>query len=257
MSEKNILINNINVFAEETAASKAVAMQIKQAIEEKQSLGQPIILGLATGNTPKLVYHELVNMHKNEGLSFENVITFNLDEYYPMAPSHQLSYHNFMSMHLFSQVNILPENIHIPHGQWKAEELIEKCEDYERKIQELGGIDIQLLGIGRNGHIGFNEPGSTSDTRTRLIDLHEITRNDAAADFEGLHNVPYQAITMGIQTIMSAKKILLLALGDRKSVIIHKALTGEITANVPASYLRILPQIEFVLDAEAAVLINT
>lgn len=137
MSEKNILINNINVFAEETAASKAVAMQIKQAIEEKQSLGQPIILGLATGNTPKLVYHELVNMHKNEGLSFENVITFNLDEYYPMAPSHQLSYHNFMNMHLFSQVNILPENIHIPHGQWKAEELIEKCEDYERKIQEL------------------------------------------------------------------------------------------------------------------------
>jgi|SRR5690554_4241672 len=256
MIDKNTLTSNIIVFAKELDASRAVAKQIQQAIVAKQSAGQPIVLGLATGNTPKLVYQELVRMHKNEGLSFENVITFNLDEYYPMMPSHQLSYHNFMNIHLFSHVNMLPENINIPYGQWSKAELIEKCKIYDEKIQQLGGIDIQLLGIGRNGHIGFNEPGSTMDTCTRLIDLHETTRNDAAKDFEGLHNVPYQAITMGIQTITSARKILLLALGERKSVIVHKALTGEITSDVPASYLRVLPQIEFIFDKEAAALIN-
>ena len=250
-----LLTNNIHICATAEAASIKVARVIADEIIKKRSLGQQLVLGLATGNTPKLVYHELVRMHKNESLSFDNVISFNLDEYYPLESSHPLSYHQFMNKHLFAQVDILPENVHIPNGTWQREQVAECCEDYDKKILDCGGIDIQLLGIGRNGHIGFNEPGSAFDSCTRLIDLHSTTRADAAADFEGLEKVPLQAVTMGIQSITQAKKIILLALGSRKADIIQKALREEVSAQIPATFLRTLPQVTYILDKEAAELI--
>ncbi|MDD3772098.1 MAG: glucosamine-6-phosphate deaminase [Weeksellaceae bacterium] len=251
------LPNNIHICSSAELASQKVAQQIAHEILAKQKLGQHIVLGLATGNTPKLVYHELVRMHQNEELSFKNVISFNLDEYYPMNPEHPLSYHNFMQTHLFNQVDILPGNIHIPHGSWEKQKLEQHCAEYEEKINQYGGIDVQLLGIGRNGHIGFNEPGSTLDSRTRLIDLHSTTRKDAAEDFEGLDNVPTQAITMGIQTIITAKKILLLALGKRKSEIIKKTLESSVSNEIPATYLQTRQNIEYILDEAAASLLNS
>ncbi|HLW63096.1 MAG TPA: glucosamine-6-phosphate deaminase [Flavobacterium sp.] len=250
-----IYTKNITICDNETIASQRVAHFIANEIKSKQANGLPITLGLATGNTPKMVYEQLVRMHKNEGLSFKNVISFNLDEYYPLEPSHPLSYHQFMDTHLFGQVDILPENVHIPNGTWQKEQLAQCCEDYDKKILDCGGIDIQLLGIGRNGHIGFNEPGSAFDSPTRLIDLHSLTRNDAAADFEGLEKVPLQAVTMGIQSITQAKKIILLALGSRKADIIQKAFQEEVSPEIPATFLRTLSQVAFVLDKEAAALI--
>lgn len=247
-----ILTNNIHICASAEAASIKVAHTIAHEIVKKQSQGLPVVLGLATGNTPKMVYKQLVTMHREEGLSFKNVISFNLDEYYPLSPLHSLSYHQFMNQHLFDHVDIVKKNIHLPHGEWEAERLNIYCKEYDQKIKDCGGIDLQLLGIGRNGHIGFNEPGSAFDSTTRLIDLHPQTRHDAAADFEGLDKVPLQAITMGIGTITNAKKILLLAIGTRKADIIQKVFENDICTEVPASVLRTLPQVEFILDQEAA-----
>src|SRR5690554_648169 len=206
---------NIRIFSTPEMASQQAARQIAEVILAKQKTGEQTVLGLATGNTPKKVYFELVRMHQNEGLSFKNVVSFNLDEYYLLTPEHPLSYHRFMKTHLFGHVDILPENIHLPFGTWEKEKLQHHCTEYEEKIKQYGGIDIQLLGIGRNGHIGFNEPGSNFDSCTRLIDLHPITRSDAAVDFKGLHLVPTQAITMGIQTITTAKKIMVLRSEER------------------------------------------
>lgn len=251
-----LLTNNIYIYPTAEAASLKVARTIAEEIINKQKLGLPIVLGLATGNTPKLVYKQLVRMHREEGLSFQNVVTFNLDEYYPLKETHPLSYHNFMNQHLFDHIDINRSNIHLPHGEWEVTHLNKYCKDYDQKIKDVGGIDLQLLGIGRNGHIGFNEPGSAFDSTTRLIELHEQTRNDAAADFKGLDKVPLQAITMGIATITNAKKIVLLALGTRKAEIIKKAFQNEITTAVPASFLRTLSQVEYVLDKEAAALVH-
>lgn len=251
-----ILPRNVQICATAEIASEQVAQAIAHEVVKKTSKGLPVILGLATGNTPKMVYEQLVRMHKNEGLSFKNVISFNLDEYYPLKETHPLSYHSFMNQYLFDHIDIEQTNIHLPHGEWEVTRLNEYCKAYDQKIKDYGGIDLQLLGIGRNGHIGFNEPGSTLDSTTRLIDLHEQTRTDAAADFEGLEKVPLQAVTMGIQSIAQAKKIILLALGSRKADIIHKAFQEEISPELPATFLRNLPQVVYILDKDAATLIT-
>lgn len=248
-------VSNLSLWDNEQRASSYVAHQIAQLIEEKQKSGRPAVLGLATGNTPKAVYQELVSLHRDEGLSFANVVSFNLDEYFPILPEDKNSYNYFMNEHLFNHIDILPENVHIPQGNWSSVDVSELCKAYEEKIAGFGGLDLQLLGIGRNGHIGFNEPGSSFESTTRLVTLHPVTRADAQSDFGSLDQVPERAISMGVQTIVQAKKIVLLALGERKSAIISKAIKGEITSDVPASLLRNLSHVEFVLDREAAALI--
>lgn len=242
----------LKLFQDAEAASLFVAHQIAELIREKEKQAKPAVLGLATGNTPKGVYQELIRLHRNEGLSFKNVISFNLDEYYPILPDDQQSYTYFMRQYLFKHVDIKPEQTHIPHTDFSEEGIAQYCQDYEDKIQSLGGMDFQLLGIGRNGHIGFNEPGSDFESKTRLVNLDSLTREDAKAAFGSLDKVPEKAISVGVQTISKAKKILLLALGERKSEIMQQAINGEITTEVPASFLQSLSQAEFVLDASAA-----
>ncbi len=233
-------------------ASKAVAREIADLIRQRQAENKNVVLGLATGSTPTRVYDELVRIHKKEGLSFRNVITFNLDEYFPMQPDSLQSYVRFMGEQLFNHVDIPRENIHIPDGTLTREDVFEYCQEYERKIEEAGGLDIQILGIGRTGHIGFNEPGSTKDSRTRMVTLDIMTRRDASGDFFGLENVPRRAITMGVGTIMKAKKIILMAWGDGKSDIIRKTVEGPILDQVPATFLQEHTNTLFVLDTAAA-----
>ncbi|NPA42818.1 MAG: glucosamine-6-phosphate deaminase [Chlorobi bacterium] len=244
-------IHNV-VFDSDADASVVVAREIADLIRRKQEEGKPAVLGLATGSSPIKVYDELVRMHREEGLSFKNVITFNLDEYYPMEPDNPNSYHYFMDQYLFNHIDIPRENIHIPDGTVPPEKITEYCMEYEKKIEEAGGIDFQLLGIGRSGHIGFNEPGSHINSRTRLITLAHITRVDAAPAFHGLENVPRKAITMGISTILKARRIVLLAWSKKKAPIIKRTVEGEISSDVPATYLQTHPNTTFVLDREAA-----
>ncbi len=244
-------IHNV-IFESSQEASLLVANEIANLIREKALMNKPCVLGLATGSSPIMVYEELVRMHKEDGLSFVNVITFNLDEYYPMVKSNIQSYHHFMHEHLFDHVDILPENINIPDGSISSEDLYQYCIDYEMKIKASGGLDFQLLGIGRTGHIGFNEPGSHFNSATRNITLDHITRVDAAPAFLGIDNVPRKAITMGIGTVRSAKRIVLLAWGINKAEIVKKAIEGEITSNVPASYLQEHKNTTFILDSGAS-----
>ncbi len=244
-------IHNV-VFDSDKEGSLAVAREIADLIRRKAAKGEYAVLGLATGSSPIKVYDELVRMHREEGLSFANVVTFNLDEYYPMSPDNVNSYHYFMHQYLFKHVDINPEHIHIPDGTVPMDKIQEYCQEYEEKIKSYGGLDFQLLGIGRSGHIGFNEPGSHINSRTRLITLSYITRVDAAPAFYGLNNVPRKAITMGISTIMEAKRIVLLAWSKKKSDIIRKTVEGDITSQVPATYLQKHPNTTFVLDREAA-----
>lgn len=226
------------IIADHKVAAKQVALEIASLIVEKQNKNEFAILGLATGSTPTSIYKELVRMHKDENLSFKNVITFNLDEYYPMQPNSLQSYVRFMNEHLFNHIDILPENVHIPNGTLQKEAIADFCKNYEKLIDMAGGIDIQLLGIGRSGHIGFNEPGSEKNSTTRLITLNAITKADAASDFYGEENVPSKALTMGIETILKAKRIILLALGEGKSRIIKQAIEGEITKIIPATFVQ-------------------
>ena len=193
-----------HIFSESEEASRAVAREIAQLIRDKAEQGKPCVLGLATGSTPKTLYNELVRMHGEEGLSFKNVVTFNLDEYYPITPDALQSYVRFMHEYLFDLVDIEPQNIHIPDGTLERSAIYDFCSQYEEKIQAIGGLDIQILGIGRTGHIGFNEPGSGQESRTRLISLDHMTIIDAASDFFGEENVPRKAITMGVGSIMEA-----------------------------------------------------
>ena len=244
-------IHNV-IFDSSNEASLIVAQEIANLISEKEKLNEPCVLGLATGSSPIKVYEELVRLHREEGLSFANVVTFNLDEYYPMDRSNIQSYHYFMHEHLFNHVDILDENINIPDGKISSEDLYRYCIDYEMKIKALGGIDFQLLGIGRTGHIGFNEPGSHFNSGTRNITLDHITRIDAAPSFLGIDNVPRKAITMGIGTVRSAKRIVLLAWGISKSEILKKTIEGEITSQVPATYLQEHNNTTFVLDEGAS-----
>ena len=244
-------IHNV-IFDSSKEASLLVAHEIANLIQRKEELNEPCVLGLATGSSPIKVYEELVRMHKEEGLSFKNVITFNLDEYYPMDKDNIQSYYYFMHEHLFNHVDIPAENINIPDGKVSAEELRQYCIDYDMKINSYGGLDFQLLGIGRTGHIGFNEPGSHVNSATRSITLDHITRVDAAPAFLGVDNVPRKAITMGIGTVRNAKRIVLLAWGISKADIIKETIEGEISSQVPATYLQEHPNATFVLDTEAS-----
>ena len=233
-------------------ASNLVAQEIANLIRDKQRENKKCVLGLATGSSPIKVYEELIRLHNEEGLSFENVITFNLDEYFPMDKSNIQSYFYFMHEHLFNHVNILPENINIPDGNISIDNLYQYCIDYEMKIKDAGGLDFQLLGIGRTGHIGFNEPGSHLNSGTRIITLNHITRIDAAPSFLGIENVPRKAITMGIGTVRDAKRIVLLAWGSNKSEIIKETIEGEISTTVPATYLQQHNNTTFVMDEDAS-----
>ncbi|MAU63265.1 MAG: glucosamine-6-phosphate deaminase [Flavobacteriaceae bacterium] len=240
------------IFNDPKEASKIVANEIAVLIKKKQKENRNCILGLATGSSPISVYDELVRLHREERLSFSNVITFNLDEYFPMNNADTQSYHHFMNIHLFSHIDIKPQNIHIPNGELVLDKVNDHCKEYEKKIKLLGGIDFQLLGIGRTGHIGFNEPGSNYSSLTRLVHLDYITRNDARKAFYGIENVPTKAITMGINTIRKSKRIVLLAWGQNKSKSISKAIEGDIDSNIPASFLQNHKNLTFVLDETAA-----
>lgn len=240
------------IFKNSVEASKIVAQEIATLIQSKQAENKKCILGLATGSSPIRVYDELVRLHKEEGLSFSNVITFNLDEYYPMTKENNQSYHYFMHQHLFNHIDIKPENINIPDGTVAIEDLNQYCVDYELKIKNAGGLDFQLLGIGRTGHVGFNEPGSHVNSGTRLITLDHITKVDASSDFNGISNVPKRAITMGVSTILRSKRIVLLAWGQNKADIIKRTIQGDISSEIPATFLQNHDNTTFVLDQSAA-----
>lgn len=260
MPEQNNHIEDINsrpsyyeqiptvIYNDSTAASQAVAGEIASLIRERNHAKKTTVLGLATGSTPVKVYDELIRYHREEGLSFKNVITFNLDEYYPIQPDSLQSYVRFMKEHLFDHIDISESNIHIPDGTLKENEINEYCRQYEQKIKDAGGIDIQLLGIGRTGHIGFNEPGSRPDSLTRLVTLDVITRKDAASDFFGEEYVPRRAITMGVGTILNSEKVILMAWGESKAPVISKAVEGEIKENIPATYLQNHKNARVILD---------
>ena len=243
---------HVEVFRDSAQASVAVAHEIADLMREKAGQGKPCILGLATGSSPIRVYAELVRLHREEGLDFSHVVTFNLDEYFQLPRGSRHSYWYFMHQHLFNHVNIQPKNIHIPRGDIPLEDVYDHCMEYEREIQEAGGLDFQLLGIGRTGHVGFNEPGSHRRSLTRLITLDHLTRVDAAADFQGISNVPTRAVTMGIQTINQARRIVLLAWGHKKAEIIQKTIEGEKTAEIPATYLQNHPNVTVLLDEESS-----
>jgi glucosamine-6-phosphate deaminase len=245
-----------HIFADSEKASKAVALEIAALIRQKTKENKPAVLGLATGSSPKKVYQELIRMHKEEGLSFKNVITFNLDEYHPMEPDSVQSYVRFMKEQLFDQIDIPVTNYHLPDGTLPIEKIPEFCKDYEDKIEKLGGLDFHLLGIGRNGHIGFNEPGSLINSKTRLMTLDINTKIDAAVDFGGLAKVPKKAITLGIDKIMQAKRIVLLAWGEHKAESVARAVEGQVTSDIPASYLQQHTNATFILDETAAALLT-
>jgi glucosamine-6-phosphate deaminase len=242
----------VKIYPNLTEGSLFGAKEVAKLIREKQAKGERCVLGLATGSTPKTLYAELVRMHKEEGLSFKNVISFNLDEYYPIDKEAWQSYHSFMHRNLFDHVDIESQNIHIPNGELRKEDVKRHCAEYERQIELAGGIDLQVLGIGNNGHIGFNEPGSSIHSKTRLISLENSTRLANAYEFANISYVPRLAITMGISTILKAKKIILLAWGPTKAPVIQKAVEGHVTEQVPASLLQQHGDCTFVLDQLAA-----
>jgi glucosamine-6-phosphate deaminase len=229
-----------------------IAQEIASLIREKQSKGERCVLGLATGSSPKSMYAELVRKHREENLSFANVVTFNLDEYYPIDNDALQSYNRFMKEHLFDKVDIDQNNCFIPNGEWKKDDVKKHCEEYEKKIDAVGGIDLQILGIGNNGHIGFNEPGSSLFSRTRLIPLDNSTRIANSLEFQNISNVPRLAVTMGIGTIMKAKRIILMAWGQLKAPVIRKAVEGHVTEQIPASLLQQHSDTAFVVDHVAA-----
>lgn len=240
------------IFSDSKIASHWVAGQIASLIHEKQQANKPCILGLATGSTPTAVYDELIRLYKEEGLSFRNVHTFNLDEYYPMQPDSLQSYVRFMNEHLFDHIDIPKDQINIPDGTLPKEKVAGFCQEYEDRIASLGGIDLQLLGIGRTGHIGFNEPGSNANSKTRMITLDQVTRIDAASDFFEEENVPAKALTMGVGTILNSRRIIMMAWGEGKAPVIKKAVEGPITDEIPSTYLQKHPNALVVLDAAAS-----
>src|SRR5277367_1857950 len=236
------------IFEQPKLAAARVAREIAQLVRDREADGLKVVLGLATGSTPIFVYQELARLHREEGLSFRNVITFNLDEYHPISPEHARSYHRFMLDHL----DIPDSQIHIPDGAIPRGEVAAACERYEKQIAEAGGIDFQLLGIGRTGHIGFNEPGSSRRSASRLIHLDRVTRLDAIKDFQSEELVPRTAITMGVKTILQARRVVLLAFGEHKAAIVARAVEGDVSAEVPATYLQDHENCLMVLDRAAA-----
>ncbi|MCY2990428.1 MAG: glucosamine-6-phosphate deaminase [Planctomycetota bacterium] len=208
------------------------------------------VLGLATGSTPLGLYQQLVRMHREEGLDFSRVTTFNLDEYAGLGPAHPQSYRYFMQEHLFGHINIDPQRIHIPDGQ--AADFETSCRQYEQQIKDAGGIDLQLLGIGRDGHIAFNEPGSSLGSRTRVKTLTRETIHDNARFFGGDDQVPRLAITMGVGTILESRRCLLLVIGSSKAWTVRSTIEGPVTAQVTASALQMHQDVVVILDEEAA-----
>ncbi|HEY0778351.1 MAG TPA: glucosamine-6-phosphate deaminase [Gemmatirosa sp.] len=240
------------VVEEHDAIARLVAGRIATLVRERRASGQQAVLGLATGSTPIGVYRELIRMHRDEGLSFAHVVTFNLDEYYPMPPDNIHAYHRYMWENLFAHIDIDPANVHLPPGDVAADDVAEACMRYELAIERAGGIDFQILGIGKTGHIGFNEPGSGADSRTRLVHLDRVTRMDAAADFFGEEFVPREAITMGVATILDAREIAILATGEHKASVVRRAVEGELDLEVAATFLQRHPSTTFYVDAAAA-----
>lgn len=240
------------IFDDPAKMARQVARKIANLIQDRAIAGRMAVLGLPTGSTPIGVYRELVRMHQEEHLDFSNVITFNLDEYYPMKPDALQSYHRFMHENLFNHVNIPKANINIPRGDIPREEVDNQCDEYEWKIKKAGGIDLMLLGIGRSGHIGFNEPGSRRGDRTRMVVLDEVTRRDAAADFFEEKNVPREAITMGVGSILECRELILMATGEHKAPIIYKAVEEAPTTNVTASFLQEHHNCTFYVDRASA-----
>ncbi len=240
------------IFVRASDASVAAANEIAELIRWRADRGQQCVLGLVAGSSPVNVYNELVRLHRHSGLSFANAVTFSLEEYYPMQPYELQSMSRFIHEHLLDHIDIKPSNIHVPDGTVAKAEVAEYCRQYEQQIQDAGGIDIQLLGINRTGHIGLNEPGSDRNSRTRMITLDNVTRTDAASDFFGTENVPRYAITMGVETILQARKIMLLAFGEGKSPIVARTVEGYANSTVPATFLQDHPNTSFLLDEAAA-----
>ncbi len=240
------------VFPTSAEASRAVAREIAALIRSRQASKKPVVLGLATGSSPLGLYAELVRMHREEGLSFSNVTSFNLDEYYPIQPSNPRSYRHFMQAHLFDHVDIPPSNTHVPDGTVSLSGVDVHCREYEERIRQAGGIDFQILGIGRTGHIGFNEPGSPKRSRTRIVTLDALTRRDAAGDFGGEPNTPRYALTAGVRTILEARRIVLMAWGQHKAEIVRSAIEGPVTPQITASFLQEHDHVQFVVDRAAA-----
>ena len=228
------------------AMGKLAAELIAEVIRRKPKC----VLGLATGSTPLPTYKELIRLHKQEGLDFSRVTTFNLDEYVGLSPEHDQSYHFFMWENLFKHINVNPKNVHLPDGM--AKDIPAFCRWYEEQIVKAGGVDIQLLGIGSNGHIAFNEPGSSLGSRTRVKTLDDRTRQDNARFFKSMDEVPKYAITMGIGTIMDARQLILLASGAGKTDAIIKTCEGPITAMVPATVVQLHPKATIIVDKAAA-----
>lgn len=233
------------------AACRGLAAEIAALIRERAAQGRQVVLGLATGSTPVRLYRELIRLHREEGLSFKNVLTFNLDEYHGLTREHPESYWRFMHEQLFNHIDVLATNIHVPDGTVSRVEVFARCRTYEERIRVAGGLDLQILGIGRTGHIGFNEPGSGRDSRTRLVTLDALTRRDAARDFLGEANVPRHAITMGVGTILDARKIVLLAWGEAKARVVAQAVEGTPLESLPASFLQGHADVRFILDTAA------
>jgi glucosamine-6-phosphate deaminase len=229
-----------------------LADRIVEIVRRETAAKGRCVLGLATGSTPVGIYRELIRRHRAGEVDFSSVVTFNLDEYYPMPPDSPHSYHRFMRENLFDEVGLPPARTHLPDGTVSREDLAPACEAYERAIRDAGGIDFQLLGIGKSGHIGFNEPGSGVASRTRLVTLDTLTRKDAAADFFGEVNVPREAVTMGVATILEAGELALIATGEHKAGIVRRAVEGPVTPEVAATYLQRHPNAAVYLDPAAS-----
>lgn len=241
-----------SLYPKADVACAELAREIVELMRSREAAGQKTVLGLATGSTPVRLYRELIRLHREEGVSFRHVYTFNLDEYFGLSREHPQSYFRFMHEQLFAHIDIPADHIHIPSGTVTRQQAFQHCAEYENRIRELGGIDLQILGIGRTGHIGFNEPGSSRESRTRLVTLDGMTRRDAARDFLGEANVPRYAITMGVGTILEARQVVLLAWGDSKSEVLARAVEGEQTDSLPASFLQSHPKARFLIDHAAA-----
>lgn len=241
----------VKIYPTPADGSIYAAQVIAQLIRDKTANGEKVVLGMATGSTPIKMYAELVRMHREEGLSFKNVITFNLDEYYPIDKDAYQSYWSFMHRNLFNHIDIDPKNIHLPNGNAPKEEMKKYCASYEQAIEAAGGIDLQVLGIGQNGHIGFNEPGSSILSKTRLVNLENSTRLANSYEFGTITKVPRLAVTMGISTILKAKKIILLAWGNKASIV-AKSVEGNVTESIPASILQQHNDCTFIIDQTAS-----
>ena len=244
------------IFNDKENAELLIAEEIKNLIEKNNKKGKKTVLGLATGSSPLGVYKKLIDLHKKEQVTFKNVITFNLDEYYGLKKDHKESYHHFMDEKLFKHIDINRNNIHIPDGELNKKSIDKFCKDYEKKIKSCGGIDIQILGIGANGHIGFNEPGSNLNSVTRLVKLDYKTRKDARLNFNGIKNVPTSAITTGIKTILSSRRIILIAWGQAKAEAIKNSVESRQNVKVPASLLQLHENVTFILDKSSSSLLT-